>query len=156
MLPKSLQCLSLAPQVAVKVIDVDSDDAVYRAFVKEVELSAAFRQEEAGRGLRHQEGRRHCVPGWLAGSLAHTCIIERAAAPSAALDAPPRASRSARAIFGCRHCPHVVRLLGASLRRGAPACLIMELAAGGNLASRIYDPKKRRLEAMEASGNGRT
>ena len=35
-------------QVAVKVINVESDDAVFGAFVKEVELSAAFRWEAHG------------------------------------------------------------------------------------------------------------
>lgn len=76
-------------QVAVKVLAVDSDE-VHEAFMKEVALSACFRQS-----------------------------------------------------------PHVIKLLGACLGDRTQLALIMELAEGGNLAQRIYNPTKRRLGYLE-------
>lgn len=44
----------------------------------------------------------------------------------------------------------LVRVYGASLRNRATACLIMELAEGGNLHQRIYDPRRPRMSLVEA------
>lgn len=53
-----------------------------------------------------------------------------------------------------RYCPHIVHLLGASTRDRAHCALIMELAEEGNLAQRIYDPHKRRLDTLQVRPGG--
>ena len=44
----------------------------------------------------------------------------------------------------------LVRVYGASLRPTSTICLIMELAEGGSLHQRIYDPKRPRMTLVEA------
>ena len=41
-------------------------------------------------------------------------------------------------------------MYGASLKSHATCCLIMELAAGGNLHQRIYDTSRPRMTLIEA------
>jgi len=42
-----------------------------------------------------------------------------------------------------------VRVLGGCLGKPEKACLIMEVVEGGDLASRIYDRRKRRLTYLQ-------